>query len=891
MNESRRRRMNAPCPPENKGRFLSLSTAICLAFAFQFSDVFAAQPSGTELIFIFRSRQGGDDLARALEAIRTVGREHPELMSPRDGARDKLPLDAARAMKVWPEAGKAPDPAFMHVFEEAYRRDGAAAFPAVKVEANPFILTLAASSIRAILPNGVRLFTKSREVGSKARSIICDPRYTFIEPDRCELRVSWTGLGTDPKIRTWQMGYTLSLKSPVTSELAAEIDEVVRSHVKAGRKGTDAPLGEVGTIRISRSPTTTDLGPSGQQLPQGRAMPPLADAATDGTHAADPTLTPYREIARALGMSDGSLPPAIVDDGDRRRAAPKVVIFDGVSPVPWPEKLEKWGEKRDEANNRVDTSPQCPDRNSSRHAEAVASLLFPPHPDDDSVGDLVGQFADAQSLLAAAYVSDQVQSLDQARGTIYLAPFAAEKPNIAAIRNFLATSLDENAVLVVSAPSLNDLAQLKQTTSNDLIGSGHREEYVSDAETLATNCQNTTWPACLGAHPRVIVVGPTSSPGGLGPTMLHNRGGDTRPLYALGERYVRVAAPGIGVGVVYRADPLATTDDEWLRAECDGTSFSAPLVALLLSRITQVQYNAGLDNSSLDPYRASMRLIATGTPLDDDRMEPEGSRAARLVGFGRIDARLALDGISKREIGVNGRATIHAEGRPPRYAVVAAYPWADVALSDGHKGLDVDDLYARGRLGNYSLDGGRPVIRPPLAVKKILRIHRTNDDPGDPVFDVYYLDTASSAANMPTVFVREGVRFGAQGFGGVNACDPLGNPAFNRYPACLYAWSEKPDGVFEPLDLGTIDDIVFPPFHDTLERIRGIDPQADGKVDLTKPARAVASPWGDALCRGTGLQPNAVSYWGRLWAERKRPLPAGRKSMGDYVAQLCESRS
>jgi hypothetical protein len=847
-----------------------------------------------QVTVLFRSRQGGDDLARALGAIRRVGLESKDLLATDDGKRSPDTLAIAREMKVWPEAGAAPDLAFLTAFDALYKKFGKAAFPAVEVIARPFMLSVPSSAFKAALPRGVALFNSNDDIAAPGKALICDSRYTFLADTECRVTVVPTGFGSDPTLRTLQMGYTLTLVKPVDSSVAEKVEAEIRRAVAEGRRGVEAPLSEVATIRVPMRPEQAQP-PSGAEMktrgvsapvPRGQAVSqqqvsPVVSAlpATTSNSNLD-ELAPYREIAKALGLPAGQLLPAIATNAQTWSAAPKIFIFDGVKPLPNPQSLDSWGMARASAI-RPDFLAKCPPLKGSndprQHMEAVASLLFPPNVNADDNPDVLGQFAPADEMLTAAPIRDSVLS-EQDRGAIILAPFGQPfSPVNSTIQGFIETNLRDNAVLIVSAALLKDVDQGKNFS---YIGNG-REGCTVDNGAIASACAVTPWPACLGNHPRVVVVASTLSPGGQSPAQLDNYADGDR-LYALGMSHVRLAAPGKGVHVVFRKG-MGDDPDSWVSAGCDGSSFAAPLVALLVGHITQRQFNAGLQGGTIDPYFAVMRLIATGEPLEDNRTEAEAFKPARLVGFGRVDARLALSGISKDLVGENGRATIHQAGQAPRYAVVAAYPWADVALGDGFKGLNDDGDVARGRFGTYMIGQNGVETRGQLSVKKLIRIRRTNDNPNDPVFDAYYIDAIPGSAvpgspPMQGVFVRKGVKFGANGDSGVNPCNPNGLPVAGKFPACLYEWSGAPGEMFRPLDLSAITDIVFPPFHNRLQRLR----VSGTFADLRKPESSVKSPWREALCNGTRLQPSALAAWARL------SVPPREDDLKKKISQLCE---
>jgi len=809
------------------------------------------------------SRNGGELLARSLEALsrmqadarfagvlardETPGNVTSECLSlARRDASGRV-FDVARCIELWPAEGRAPMPKrFEDAFGAPVMLKGASAFPAAKVAPFEFQLRLRPTQI----PGGQRgaWFTAdSGDLGPTPAltQVLCNPRVTYVDQKYCDVKVVSRLDIYEPDIYVPQTGYRVTLVRSVDVDLAEQLRSELVEKIELP-KGTPRSAVRVTVIRQSE-------GESHQQLIQPGQEPGKA-----------------RRIAalwRALGAS-----PAALDMTSAPETPPALLVFDKIK-LDRPISIGEWLTDVSRGTFRAEEA-ECPDSGQEgSHLDAVTSLLFPQAMLNRFTQSELGKgaFTEPQLpewdgyFLSTEHFSGAISAIDEQMW--YQAYAASGKPLMGlvvfssdlgtapggAVATAAAYLSDPSNLLVISAPQKDKSGRVQKFASN-------ASEPTTHAATIEALCEGRSWPSCLGRHPRVIVVAPSTFP----------RNGQDKPAlfepnkYVLGASTVRIAAPGGNIPVVRRCGAPA---NEWGIGVESGTSFAAPLVALVLSRLIQtgppeVRYSL--------PEAAIWRILATAQPFGS--VEGIGS-PHELAEFGELNAGLALTGASAEEIGHENSAVVYTKKGSDvisQQRVVMSYPWNDYVQNTQILKQDIGIRKARRgflTLQQYAASGAL-TRRETVEVNRFLRIMRRPDDHlnGSPLFDVFLItpttpgsmiDGSSNSGAKPTYFVevRKRVRFSpgnsvsAPGFCRDDGESLGGGPGVPPQPACFYILDASDSaGQFAPLDLNTVVDIVFPTLHKSSYFPRKIVPTEMLAVTSKK------SPWRTAFC-STGPRP------------------------------------
>ena len=187
-------------------------------------------------------------------------------------------------------------------------------------------------------------------------------------------------------------------------------------------------------------------------------------------------------------------------------------------------------------------------------------------------------------------------------------------------------------------------------------------------------------------------------------------------------------------------------------------------------------------------------------------------------------------------------------------AVIMPFPWNDHPQTISKTGLKYGiQAENRGRIAFKQMieDGSEGTIES-IEFARMLRIVRRRGDDLDglPLFDIFYL---TKNANLVDNFVvmRKRVRLGpsnsidAPGFCRSDGLTSRGGGSApnlpQSQPACLYAWRSNTTQ-FEPIDLNSVTDIVFPLLH-----LLSDFPSAASPSNLAG-ITAANSPWRKAFC-------------------------------------------
>jgi hypothetical protein len=834
--------------------YVGLFAAILAADGTYGAMALAADAPGSAAVTItVNNRNGGPILAQVMLRIGQLQKDprfspfltRPPLDQPQsaciaDARKDASGhvFDVARCVGVWPEANKAPA---LNSFEAAFARPvqqkGIAALPWVKV--TPYAYSQIVGQHEFDSFSGTRLVKQEGTLTPTDNflKVLCDPRQTLMPYGDCKARVKvMDRLVYEPDIFVGQTGYKVEVlgKMPKAAGLAFHHALLEGIHLNPG------------TRRDALRVTITDDAPVRMQGLQ-----------TSETPAAATALNPIEQLWETVHAR----PSAVDLTPNSDDTAPALLLFDSID-VAAAGPFGNWVQSLNAGTKRF-SDHQCPSGEAATaHTDAVASLLMPAgvsllFPPSGAARPLSvptfpgfiftpGQFAGGSVLDNYSWFERQGLQLNDDVPVVALVVYDAgvTAGNSAAAKNALDSFLvNKSNIVVVSAANWP--------------GAGSPPRFppgspTNDPSAATFSCRTMPWPSCLGVHPQVLVVGPTGAPAD------RNRFVVAPSKYVLGGA-VRIAAPSTSIPVLIRC---AGADADWSSRTHDGTSFGAPLVALLLAKIIQVGPPAVRDL----PEAAIWRLEATANPLslgDDDN----------FTGFGEIDAGRALRGASAAEAGEWSSAALYEAAQDPMnpsLAVVMPYPWNDVPKNIetrvGTAGALGVDARSRSAITITSFDttGAHPQMLS-LDFKNILRIARRTDTTPNQgqLFDIYYINPDDPKLRYVQVLRR--ARFGPANLDIANPgycrSDDLPQPSqaagSDIEPSCLYVWRTARPG-FEPLDLGRVQDIVFPSSHVRARFIKGVS-----LTDFASLARA-DSPWSTEFCR-VGLRRAVAKALGRRW--------------------------
>lgn len=760
-----------------------------------------------------------------------------------------LVFDSANCLGVWPEAGKAVLP---KVFEQKFVAkasvNAVTAFPAVRVAPFEFQLRLQSTQFPKVSVGNLEGKHGRLEPTAAFRAMLCDPNVTFIDPAKCEVKVVKRFHIYPDDLYVSQTGYRVRLTNPMLPEHA----RALRSEFLRLLDVPKSTPNDAVTIAILKETSTH----SEQLAPRDEVKPAESNADIE-------------KLWKSLGSDVDQVD---LVGGSELQSPPTLLLFDGRD-MDEPVHMTSWLREISAVNDQS-LDGFCRDSaDESRHTEAAASLLFPktlldslrrknedsPMPSLPSEG-WDGFLLGAGHFKGSVLISDLrwyeknlfARPEDPVIGLVVYSRAYDRNLDAGAATSAADTFLKEpSTLLVISAPQKS-----KVPSALDFVGT---TEPKTDGPSLEQACLGHAWPACLGRHPRVLVVGPTAYPEEGAQPALANTG-----TYLLGSSTVRMAAPGANVPVLSRCYPKQPAAAGWTFVVDSGTSFSAPLVALVLSRLIQIgpqSLRNGLPEAAIWRLLATSYSFASGIPP---------AQSQTLTEFGRLDAGLALRGASVAEIGPNAASTLYEvdaeQHAVTTQAVIMPYPWNDQPANITSRTAGFVKLRTSPRnFITYAQPSENRVET--IEFTRLLRLVRRPGDMinGSPAFDMF-LVSEPRAGQPRSVIVRRRVRLGSgpyvesQGFcrgDALTVPDSLGaNAQSQAQPACLYVWRASSDQ-FVPLDLAKVRDIVFPPHHDAAEFPRKISP-----ADLRAVA-AVDSPWKSAFC-STGPRLRTKEVLGRL---------------------------
>lgn len=796
------------------------------------------------------SRNGGELLAQTLVELGNLAKSPQYQVLLRRGAptpdevacassarRDPSGrvFDLAVCAQAWPALDRAP---LAKIFEAGFvapvRADGIDAFPDVRVTSFEFQQRLRPDQ----LGDAAKLFDASQDepkLTDRFTAALCNPDVTFIERERCKIQLrSRLGL-FKADIYASQTGYRVTLAKDIPIEMAERLRRDLLNRVTSRIKPTSDEYRVVAYPKSSTAKRESRRG----NLP--------------GPPAQIQTFWSTRGVTTAaLDLADGTATPPIV------------LVFDHIDPD---NAAEFQGWMQSLRDNRPPVIPGMCQTGLARdaHARGVGSILFPEDIEallrpraaekENKPADVDGyflstdHFAGLQTVVGDRSWLAQGSFREHDPRIVAVATFSDQTRSIQSVAGSMATDLsqDRSRILVVAAAERMDTPE-KTSKIRDY----GEAPPTRDTKTIEDACKVGSWPSCLGRHPQVVVVAPSIAADGV--RKLFQEDG-----YVLGASHVKLAAPGAAIPVLVPCAPTPGAAPTWALQSLDGTSFAAPLVALVLSRLIQIGPNR-LDDV---PELAVWRLLATTDPL---AASSSGVDVTRKVQFGELNAVRALRGVTERESGENEAATLYERDDQGALrvvqAVVAPFLWSDhdqavVVKASGVAAKGGIENQPRGFLTITPLaDDGTPGKPDVLVFRRIVRLARRANDTvaGRPTFDVYYAAWQDDTPDLKTLVVRRRVWLGPlrsddrgqTGFcrtdGEVQKGEVKATLADQSEPACLYAWRRGSAEGFVPLNLSKVDDIVFSILHSRANWIDGIVP-----VNLDRVTQA-SSPWRRAFC-------------------------------------------
>jgi hypothetical protein len=753
--------------------------------------------------------------------------------------------DLAECVQAWPALDKAhPSEMFTQRFRREVLVHGVDAFPAIRVVPFEFPLRMNKLQFNAAKWDVFREPENGKlEPSPSFRRLLCDRAVTFIDPDLCKIRVVPRLDPAHTDIYVTQTGYQIHLINPMPLDVATALGKRLNQRFEATREKVPGSV----TISIFRRETGLQ-----QQSPAGSANPPAL-----GTN--------ITELWAAMGTG----PEALTLFGPADPPPPAILVFDKLK-VSNPLLIRRWF---DDFTSRAVAAPSadCPaEQDEVGHSNAVASVLFPAsivrHLSGAAEGT-AGHDAGAPPMgwdgffLSTEHFSGGLPAFDDqewwragflgpGQPVVALVVYGSEyeSPEMNAARTAAEQYLgDKSNLLVISAPQKRRNGQKQNFAASPL-------EPTDDPDEIESYCFGQAWPACLGRHPRVLVVASSDYPSVAGgrPTLLLPND------YVLGASTVRLAAPGGNIPVARGCH--SDTSDTWRVATANGTSFAAPIVALVLSRLVQLGKLSG--DQRVTPEAAIWRILATAKPLD--KLTPAGTPNVATQ-FGELDAGRALKGASTAESGEQNNAVLYEKNATDTetvsLAVVMPFPWNDnPETTDRYKkfkhGIEAE---TRSVIAFQAVENN-DTVGPTEHVEfdRMIRIvRRPNDQLADvPLFDIFYVERpkpipGSKRSTPNYVVTRPRVRLGAgtnPNVPGFCRSDAVLKPAQRGTPgdyqsqaSCLYAWRAG-TAQFERLDLASVTDIVFPLLHLLSNFPARINPT--DLVAVTRPS----SPWHDVFC-------------------------------------------
>ena len=771
-------------------------------------------------------------------------------------------FDLARCAAIWPPRTEAPE---IRKFEKAFAGDvklkGIDAFPAVRVTSFRYQQRLTLSEITNRSANQVYRADAQGvyQITEKYRKFLCNPNVTFIPEAECAVRVSPQLPGAAPVFYVSQTGYKIRALTKMPRISVAQIAERLQGPVENAIFGRTPP--PHGSIALLVNITRTE-----------------SNAVSEVSAPVTVSQTNPARTASELWKSTGTAPTDV--ELAEKDNSPAFLLFDQIKDDRSMQ-LEDWVNTF-ETGLRSATSSGCKFGPAiDWHVDGAASVLFPRTgealfsqgasatggvspgtvkgfilTDRHFIGD--SEFDDGQKWWSSQNYGDGHPVVGV---VVFSDPFADEEAiDMDSALHMLDSS--ESRLLVMSAHQSRDGSPPTQYDSQPW--------YVTGSYNYKRDCDKKYWPSCLGRNSRVLVVAPsdisTDAPGKA--ALL------SPELVALGGSTVKIAAPGKSIPVWSpcasqpvavngtAATPNSNQSSSGFHNE-DGSSFAAPMVALVLARMMEI----GPERYSQYAAAPVWRLLATADPF----VGSDGSINRSDVAFGELNAGRALRGITDEQTGPEGRATVYfrsngADGNPKiQSAVVLPYPWTDADKNVEPQGNPVQyglDKYERGVLAYQTVTANGDFHNErALDFRDVLRIKRsTSVGPhGELLFDIYYLKSNDAGTERfvdvyPAVRLGVGSQVAFPGFcteDGRTSGPLSGDASGQARPACLYMWDTTSQAGFVPIDLNEIEEVVAPPAHLWAHFVKGIRPKEIAGIT------GKDSPWRAEYCK-VGPRPKMI---------------------------------
>lgn len=746
-------------------------------------------------------------------------------------------FDLARCTKIWPYEDKAPA---SKVFEQTFRKDissrGVLAFPDARVTTFTFQLKLAPKDlpVKSVHNRSTKDDAGHKIITDDLKTYLCNPKVTFVDRSSCQAKIINRPGIYENDFAVTQTGYYLEVGEPLPVEDATKLrDDLLKEANKLGTIPSGSFNIYVSPVQSKSSPEQAQLQPSPTGDTYGSRMQKIWTYLGAGSEDLDITQA-QTPPAAPLFVFDNTVQDSVPFDDwiNSARTGVHALASNCTGGPAASDHMDAVGSVLMTRRVAELMSPQSGGTGDTDPSGAPVN--FAGYFMNDSIFTGGNKFVDGQQFLAD--LSGDDGSPEHAR--IVLAVYSNRETQYIPgyTENIVNTYLSsKDNILIVSAAQQLDLQQSGNYSTNI--------NPTDDSHVLSDICVNKSFPSCLGSHPRVIVVAP-SSMGGADAQMA------LTTTFALGASAVKLSAPGENVPYVASCEASPGGDgSHWTVKQETGSSFAAPQVALLLEKLFQI----GPADLATGADEAVWRVLATADPT------PNLANGQALVQFGQINVGRALTGADRATVGPENASQVYLHApnggeQPPKTLVVMPYPWSDVTRNlDTARGIHTaknGTIFnsSRGSLTFISYDKPIPDVHD-VAFNNIFRIVRKPNvrADGSLLFDIYYVTRSSSTAPFDLSVARDvtiGSRDNIPTNEGYCNTGPVGGKALGEaLPACLYVWDGTAGSAFVPLALDSIDEIVLPP--------APIDAQSPGQVSYTDMASIfkAGSPWISAFCK------------------------------------------